>query len=347
MLPTLLFDLPVSRPSLVLVCSSMLVMGALSLNEWLFKPRSRHGVFRALGINLVIAVVLGGAGGAAGLKLGHMIDASPLATPPHMYEKMPEPTAALLFGALISIFQVGLWAIIFVIPSADEDRRLHALEVQNLRLEAKELKTESELIRLRAQLEPHFLLNTLNLVAGLVTLDPNKARDVLATLGELLSDALSESRELCTLEEELSWLRRYMDILTARHGSLLQVTWQIDEGAQRALFPRLLLQPLVENAVRHGALRKRFGGKVTVRAERRTLEGRDSLVCTVQDDGPGLGAPREGAIGLENVRRRLALGRPPGELTMHSDESGTTARVVLAYVEENAHDSLADSLGVA
>lgn len=87
------------------------------------------------------------------------------------------------------------------------------------------------------------MLNTLNLVAGLVTLDPNKAREVLATLGELLTDGLNDARELCTVEDELSWLRRYTDILTARHGNLLEVSWYVEDRAKRALQPRLVLQP--------------------------------------------------------------------------------------------------------
>jgi len=327
--PSLLFGHPLPPPALAVSSSSMLVMCTLFAIEWQLKPRERFGVFRALLLNLGLALGLGAIAGIAGGILARNWSMGA-----HMPPPLPFPGSMLVnaaIGAFTSIFQVGLWAIAFVIPGSIEGERIQKLEIQNLRLEAAELRTQAELTRLRGQLEPHFLLNTLNMIAGLVTVDPQNARALLATLGELLADALSESRELCTVEEEVSWLKRYVDILAARHGEMLQVIWDVADGLENAVLPRLSLQPLVENAVLHGALRKRGGGQVAISIARRRIDARDCLVCSVRDDGPGIDPPRPGGIGLDNVRRRIALSFPDGQLSLDRDSHGTTACLVLPF----------------
>lgn len=240
------------------------------------------------------------------------------------------------FGLFMSLFQCSFWALGFVFPFAAEDARLRALEAETHRLEAEKLKLETEQLRasaelalLRSQLEPHFLFNTLNAIAGLVTKQPKEARRLLGCLGDLLRDSLREPAEMQSLGEEIAWLQRYAEILESRHEDALRFRWEIAEEARSLLVPRLLLQPLVENAVDHGALeREGGGGEVTIRI---SLED-DALVCVVEDNGPGLpeGAPREGAFGLHSVRRRLAL-RYSGaaSLTLTSSAGGTRAVVRL------------------
>ncbi len=333
--PSLLFGHRVPPPALAVASSSMLVMCTLFTLEWLLKPRARLGVFRALLLNLGLALALGAMAGIAGGMIGRS-----WSTGAHVPSPLPLPGAMIAnaaIGAFTSIFQVGFWAIAFVIPGSIEGERIQKLEIQNLRLESAELRTQAELSRLRGQLEPHFLLNTLNMIAGLVTVDPQNARRLLATLGELLADGLSESRELCTVDEELSWLKRYVDILTARHGEMLQVTWDIANDVGNAVLPRLSLQPLVENAVLHGALRKRGGGQVTICIERLETNSGDCLVCSVRDNGPGMGQPRTGGIGLDNVRRRIALSFPDGRVSLDGDEHGTNARLVLPFSHLDSH----------
>jgi hypothetical protein len=200
--PSFLFGHRVPPPALAVASSSILVMCTLFTLEWLFKPRARLGVFRALLLNLGLALAIGAMAGIAGGMIGRNWSAAV-----HMPSPLPFPGAMMAnaaIGAFTSIFQVGFWAIAFVIPGSIEGERIQKLEIQNLRLESAELRTQAELTRLRGQLEPHFLLNTLNMIAGLVTVDPQNARRLLATLGELLADGLSESRELCTVDEELS-----------------------------------------------------------------------------------------------------------------------------------------------
>ncbi len=211
-----------------------------------------------------------------------------------------------------------------MIPAAIEADRVRRLEILNLKLEASELRTKAELVRLRGQLEPHFLLNTLNLIAGLVGTDNERARAVLVSLGDLLQDTLSEHSELQPISSEIGWLRRYVEILETRHGDRLRVEWSVDSAAETALVPRLLLQPLVENAIRHGALRRKGGGRVVVDVRRCDSD----LECTISDDGPGLGKPRVGALGVENVKARVELHFPTGTFDLKDSESGGARAVI-------------------
>lgn len=244
-------------------------------------------------------------------------------------EGPPRTTAfTMTFGLVVGMLHAGVWALAFVFPYATEETRLRALEADKLRIEAEQLKSAAELSRLRSQLEPHFLLNTLNAIAGLVTENPREARRLIACLGDLLRDSLRDADELQPLEDEIAWLRRYAEILESRHAGTLTFDWDIEPSVKRALVPRLLLQPLVENAVKHGALRRRGGGKVTVRA---SMNESQRLICTIEDNGPGLpeGEPRKGAFGLRSVRRRLELKYSDAVLRMESGAAGTRSIVDL------------------
>ncbi len=235
----------------------------------------------------------------------------------------PWGTADVLrVGFAMGLTSFGLWALAFVFPFAVEDARVRALEADKLR-------TQAELAQLRSSLEPHFLLNTLNAIAGLVTEDPGKARRLLGSLGDLLRDSVTPDGEMQTLDEQIDWLRRYAQILEARHAGQLAFQWQVGGATRQALLPRLLLQPLVENAVKHGALMRAGGGEITVRTE--VAEG-PKLICTIEDNGPGVGgeATRPGAFGLLSVRRRLALRySQAATLRLESSPSGTRSVVEL------------------
>ncbi len=225
-----------------------------------------------------------------------------------------------LFGVLNAQMYFGLWALGFVYPFAVESAGVRALEAQQLR-------SEAELAHLRAHLEPHFLLNTLNAIAGLVTEEPREARRLLVCLGDLLRDAVQETSELQRLDKQMAWLRRYAQILEARHHGSLCFRWDVAPEVHQAMLPRMLLQPLVENAVKHGALRRGDGaGEVVVRASRRD-DG--MLVCIVEDNGPGIpdADVRAGAFGLQAVRRRLELEAEHASLRLESSSRGTKSIV--------------------
>jgi signal transduction histidine kinase len=228
-----------------------------------------------------------------------------------------------LFGLINAQLYFGAWALAFVYPFAVESAGVRALEAQHLR-------TQTELARLRSHLEPHFLLNTLNAIAGLVTDDPREARRLIVCLGELLRDAVQDSGEMQRLDEQVAWLRRYAQILEARHHGVLRFRWDIEAECEAKLLPRLLLQPLVENAVKHGALRRADGaGEVVIRARRTPA---CTLECVVEDNGPGMNDAdiRAGAFGLQAVRRRLELEAPTASLRLESSSEGLRCIIELA-----------------
>ncbi|HEY6146931.1 MAG TPA: two-component regulator propeller domain-containing protein, partial [Thermoanaerobaculia bacterium] len=176
------------------------------------------------------------------------------------------------------------------------------------RLEARErLRTalvEAQLEALKLQLRPHFLFNTLNSILPLIGKDPAAARRMLVQLGDLLRSSLKrETTQLVTLGEELSFLEQYLDIERTRFRERLKVAIDADREVLSAAVPIFLLQPLVENAVKHGMTESGYGA---VRVEART-DGR-TLRLSVSDNGPGYGTDARSSpdgIGLKNTRSRL------------------------------------------
>jgi len=161
---------------------------------------------------------------------------------------------------------------------------------------------EARLHVLSAQLQPHFLFNTLHAISALVYEDPPRAERLLARLSEMLRLTLrSGTRVETTLEEELALLRRYAEIQEARYGERLRVAFEVEPGVRGAMVPRLILQPLVENAIRHGITRRITPGRVDVRAWER--DGR--LHLAVCDDGVGLPKSLTEGVGLGITRARL------------------------------------------
>lgn len=165
-----------------------------------------------------------------------------------------------------------------------------------LRLHANQM----ELAVLKAQLNPHFLFNTLNSINALVGSDPEAARRVLAQLAEVLRYSLESDRQpLVPLSEELRFVETYLAIEKARFGKRLQVKMEIDESARPLLVPPMILQPLAENAVKHGIAPKEEGGELTLRVQRRE----NHLAIEVLDNGAG--APAMLAANLLNNGRGL------------------------------------------
>lgn len=162
---------------------------------------------------------------------------------------------------------------------------------------------QAQLHALKMQLHPHFLFNTLHAISTLVHSSPEQAERMIASLSEMLRTALSKhDAQEVTLEEELSVLEPYLEIERSRFGDRLTVSLDVSPDALGAVVPHLLLQPLVENAIRHGIAPQVEGGEIAIRA--RVREG--TLELAVEDDGVGMPAePRPGGVGLGNTRTRL------------------------------------------
>jgi two-component system, LytTR family, sensor kinase len=209
--------------------------------------------------------------------------------------------------------------------------RTAQLQAQSAELNAQ--LAEARLVMLRSRLNPHFLFNTLNAVSALVAKDPKGVRDMIALVSELLRHALAETREQeIPLREELRLLRLYLEILEIRYQGQLRTVVTADPDVQDALVPNLVLQPLVENAMKHGVDRAGGHGTIEVLARR----SGDDLVLTVRDTGPGDGsAPPLGStgIGLRLTRERLAelYGTEQRLELTPAPGGGMTARVVLPY----------------
>ncbi len=197
---------------------------------------------------------------------------------------------------------------------------------------------EARLSALRAQLRPHFMFNALNSVAMLVRSGRGpEAVDTIARVSELLRDGLEEDdRAEVTLEEEVALARRYLAIEEVRFADRLQVTVNLEEQAKGAPVPRLILQPLVENAVRHGIGVRAGAGRVEISAR---MAG-EELIVVVRDDGPGPASPPDplslqergnGGVGLRNTRERLkaAYGSAARLTLEHGPDGGAVATLVI------------------
>ena len=185
----------------------------------------------------------------------------------------------------------------------DQQRAREAIELARQTAALQAQLADARLDALRMQLNPHFLFNTLHAVSALVERDPGGVRRMIARLSELLRHTMdSDAPNEVSLRDELSILRRYIEIMEIRFQGRLTVTAQIDDAALDALVPNLVLQPIVENALEHGAARASADGRIEITAR---LDDGERLVLTVRDNGPGVERNAGAGVGLANTRARL------------------------------------------
>jgi two-component system sensor histidine kinase AlgZ len=235
---------------------------------------------------------------------------------PWLVRRLPGTRSVLLagLGALCGALGWGLPALMGLLPftsaaaggSALAGATTAALVWRWLALRAaaaQPAEAGARLAELQSRIRPHFLFNALNTALALVQVDPQRAEGVLEDLAQLFRVALAESGSAVTLDDEIDLAQRYLAIEQLRFGDRLQVVWDIDPAAAAAQLPPLVLQPLVENAVRHGIEPALRGGRVLVRT--RALRGMaEVVVSNTLADEPG----RRGAgIALANVAERLRL----------------------------------------
>lgn len=164
----------------------------------------------------------------------------------------------------------------------------------------------ARLAELQARIRPHFLFNTLNTAIALVQIDPQRAESVLEDLAELFRQALSSPSLRSTLADEVELARRYLGIEQLRFGDRVTVRWELDEQVEGAEVPALILQPLVENAVRHGVEANPLGGWIVVRTKVQAGQAVLTVSNSVPLNGPSPATAGHG-IALRNVRQRLKL----------------------------------------
>lgn len=203
--------------------------------------------------------------------------------------------AAVLGGAEI------LWAMLALLASRLEDQeQLNKREAQML-----QLSKDAELAQLRQQMQPHFLFNSLNSINALVGSQPQKAREMVLQLSEFLRGTIrKDSQSWITLKEELGYLKMYLDIERVRFGHRLLVDFQVDDGSDAVKLPQLLIQPLVENAIKHGL----YGVTGEVKIEVTGKQEGNYFVLDVKNPFDPESTPAEGTgFGLRSVERRLFL----------------------------------------
>jgi sensor histidine kinase YesM len=289
---------------------------ALWVTRFVLVPRLHTGSPLRIGLAYGVSTLLGSY--VAAVVVHVLVFPGFLGTPRNV---LVSGIFTLLFFALFSGIQ---FAIVYYRQAVDRARALETVRAE---------LAEAELRALRAQIHPHFLFNTLNTIAALIRSDPAAAEETTARLADLFRYALRASeREHSPLADELEFLRDYLAIERTRFGERLRVEERIQPGLGSVPVPSLLLQPLVENAVRHGLARRDDGGRLLIEASRR----HETVLVAVEDDGTGFdpdSPPAGGGFGIHSVRERLRAAGPPHAIEIHTSPGrGTRIELILPLV---------------
>jgi len=247
----------------------------------------------------------------------------------HSFDYNYPPNLANIRGLLPGAVGV-YWLLLAALTAFDAYAR--SVEKQREAVQLKAELSNAQLAMLRMQLEPHFLFNTLNTIAALVETRPHDARRMITLVGDLLRESLeARPSAVLPLEEELDWIERYLEIQQVRFRDRLAVSMNIEPRALRAEVPALILQPLVENAIKHGL--EPTAGTVNIEIRGEIVD--TTLVLTVRDDGPGLKTDRPAErVGLRNTRERLAtLYGSSQRASIRQREVGVDAVIELPFTE--------------
>jgi two-component system sensor histidine kinase AlgZ len=257
-------------------------------------PLRASGMTRALATQATAALASAGAWVVLGGILARILETLPRYGGAAVRFRGSAPMLVVV-GSLVFLLAAAAHYLILALESA------RAAEVRGV--EARVLAREAELRALRAQVDPHFLFNSLNSIATLTGEDASAARRMCLLLAGFLRRSLAlGSRERVTLGEEIDLVDEYLAIEKVRFGARLEVSREVPPDCRGALIPPLLLQPLVENAVRHGIAQRIEGGRLGLRAARRG----DEVVVTIDNPrNPERSGRRGAGLGLENVRGRL------------------------------------------
>lgn len=203
------------------------------------------------------------------------------------------------------------------------------------------LASQTELQLLKLEMQPHFLFNALHSISALIDSDPGAANDTLALVSDMLRHAVDNARvQEVPLKAELAMLRLYTQIQQVRFGERLKLTWEIDETTREAAMPHMLLQPLVENAIKHGIEAHSNAGRIAITSTKKGAW----LWLSVRDDGPGVSTPsprRGSGVGIANVRNRLTqlYGKSHSFDVSDAQGGGTQVTIQIPFVPMDPADS--------
>lgn len=269
------------------------------VSEYQIRNSSFFEVFKALSISLMMAIFHEVASNIVYHVPAHFLGFRPFT----------QKTLNFIIGAFPSAIisrLVEYWILYAILTSLEYRRELRTKQLEYVQLESQ--LAGAQLNALRLQLQPHFLFNTLNTISSLMEFDIKKSQKIVSQLGSLLRTVLDEHKnKTIPLREELEFVKSYLAIEQARFMDRLNIHYEIDEKSLDALVPSLILQPLVENAIKHGFSNKIESGTITVITQRIY----QNVKFSVRDDGKGSNIPTEEllgkGIGLKNAKQRLDL----------------------------------------
>jgi len=274
-------------------------------------PIERRRLLRNMGIHLLVCLLVVGTSKASFRAVARTFSRSQRSettgrSPDSRTSRLPPPgTSGTLLGLRLALDVLLYWSLVGVCQGIRNFRISQERERRAAELEAR--LTSAKLQALRMQINPHFLFNTLNSIAALVYVNPRAADEMLGDLSELLRRSLDSMEEQeIPLAQELEFIGAYISIEQKRFGERLRVEQSVPDELMKALVPALILQPLVENAIRHGIEPRRGPGLVSIEAKQEDKH----LHLIVRDDGRGLpgadlnSSVRRG-IGLANIQARL------------------------------------------
>ena len=281
----------------IFTASLWLIFAALTRIPYMFArrfPIGRERIAQTIGVHLVGALLM-----SLGWTSASVLLSLPFARRPAQLSFLRYFLTSLLTNLPFSSFLY--FTVLGCIYAFSYYREVREREAQQTRLTAQ--LAEAKLSALRMQLNPHFLFNSLNAITVLVRdQNTNDASRMLELLSGVLRQVLqSDSRQQVTLDEELRFIEKYLAIEQVRFSDRLEIRWSIEPGLRATAVPEFILQPLVENAVRHGVGKQSDKGVIEISA----VAVDSDLLLSVIDNGPGYEAESERGVGLANTRARL------------------------------------------
>lgn len=295
---------------------SICILCMLSLMQ--LRPKTTGMQVALVGLSILAGSFIGGSLGqwGTGIRMIHFL--------PHETATFRLVLLSLLFGSAISFFFLSRRTLAETCEQVQQER------IQ--RLTGEKLLTQAHLKMLQAQIEPHFLFNTLSNILSLLDTDVGKGKTMLHDLTRYLRASLAETRSpWTTLGGELELVVAYLDILKVRMGHRLDFRIDIDDGLKLLPFAPMLLQPLVENAVVHGIDPEIDGGSIRIVAEREKA----LLRVVVTDTGRGFSEHQPAGMAITNIRDRLSAlyGKSGRLILMENHPKGVRAIIELPYIE--------------